>query len=1085
MSTPAEELPVFDFPVIPADVRDWENPALMGINREPARADLLPCGTEEEALAGRRGSSPYFQLLNGVWDFYYAKSPAEIPAGFMQPDFVLPTGSGGGETGFKPLPVPSNWQLHGYGIPHYTNFNYPFPVDPPFVPAENPVGLYRRKFQVPAAWAGRQVFITFAGVNSAFYLYINGTRVGFSKTAHLPAEFNITSYLKAGEENLLAVEVYQWSDGAYLEDQDMWRLNGIFRDVYLTSTAPAHVRDVFVRTSFDDKYQDAMLEVEVVLKNDSDNEMVGQRVALKLLDAAGGVVFKKNLGKEIALEGWAEATLNLRTKITAPLHWSAEEPNLYTLLVSVLAADGEVVEVQKVKVGFREIKVKDQQLLINGVAVKLQGVNRHDTHPDLGHAVTLADMVRDITLMKQHNVNTVRTSHYPNDVRWLDLCDEYGLYVVDEADLECHGMGGGRPWHFWQQISRDPNWKVAYVDRATRMVERDKNHASIIFWSLGNESGYGENHVAMAEAIRARDPSRLLHYEGHNHNPYKVPDVLDVHSEMYPSVERLLQVAAITTDPRPYFMCEYAHAMGNGPGNLKEYWETIRAHKRLIGGCVWEWADHGLRQKTAGGVEWFAYGGDFGDKPNDGDFCVDGLCYPDRIPHTGLIEFKKIIQPVRVEAVNLAAGTVKLTNLYAFASLNRLVGSWTVTRDGEVMEEGTLPALNIAAGKSKVLTIPYTLPPGNRNGVVGVYYLKLSFRLARTTVWAPQGFELAWEQLELPVKAAAARIIKQADMPAVFVEEVAGADAKMVLQLEDQKLVLSRHLGTLVAWEYQGLNLLKMGGSGGGGGPKLNAWRAPLSNDMYIMGKWREYGLDRLVQRTGSVQLVRLSPQAVQVVIQATLGAAPVVPAFHVTYTYTVFGTGDIVIQTQVKPRADMIHLPKLGLQMQLAGALDQMAWFGRGPHENYSDKKEAAAVGLYRGTVQEQYEPYVKPQEYGNKTDVLWVSLTDRRGLGLLASTLPGAGGGAGWKLNVSANHYTTQGLTQARHTHELKRLDQTELNLDYGVDGLGSGSCGPGPLEPYLLKPVPCGFAVRLKAFSGETSSPFGLARVGLEGV
>ena len=605
---------------------DWENPQQLSRNREPAHATLYPFPDETAALSCDRMQSSYFKLLNGDWRFWYSAIGDQLPTRFEDPVFD--------DTGWACLPVPSNWQMHGYGKPHYTNVAYPYPVDPPHVPQENPVGIYRRTFTVPAAWAGQQIFLTFGGVDSAFYVWMNGRMLGYSQGAHMPSEFNITQYLHAGE-NTLVVQVYQWSDGSYLEDQDMWRLSGIFRDVYLTSTNDLHIHDVRVRTLLDADYTDATLGVQVTLKNCSVQTPSGYRVVARLLSHDGIVVAQHDFPELSSLNSGEDTMPEMQIAVQRPHKWNAEEPYLYTLLITLADSAGKTLEVQSLRVGFRQVEVRAQQLLVNGVAIKLKGVDRHDTHPDLGHAVPYESMLQDITLMKQHNINTVRTSHYPNDPRWYDLCDQYGMYIVDEADLECHGFGITGDIN---EISDDPAWEAAYVDRAERMVERDKNHACIIIWSLGNEAGYGRNHDAMAAWIRAHDPTRLIHYEGAFD-----AKVVDIVSVMYPKVDYLIQQGSKTDDARPFFMCEYAHAMGNGPGNLKEYWEAIYAHPRLIGGCVWEWVDHGIRQHTSAGEEWFAYGGDFGDLPNDGNFCIDGLNFPDRIPHTGLTEYKKII----------------------------------------------------------------------------------------------------------------------------------------------------------------------------------------------------------------------------------------------------------------------------------------------------------------------------------------------------------------------------------------------------------------------------------------------------------
>ncbi len=1037
---------------ITAQVNDWENPQLLSRRREPARAALVPYADAESALTGERGASPFFKLLNGAWSFYYAPSPMLLPTGFTAEDYD----AGQWDT----LPVPSNWQMHGYGTPNYTNVAYPYPVDPPHVPQENPVGLYRRTFRLPSSWDGTQVMLVFEGVDSAFYVWVNGQQVGYSQGAHLPSEFNITSYLHAGE-NTLAVQVFQWSDGSYLEDQDMWRLSGIFRDVYLLAVPEVHLRDARVRTRLDAAYTDAVLEIQATVTSYG-AAAAGLHVLARLLDAEDRVVGEAPVGEAIRVDAGGEAIVATEIPVAAPRKWSAEEPYLYTLLLSLLAPDGMVTAVQRINVGFRTVEVRDQQLLINGVPVKLQGVNRHDTHPDLGHAVSLESMVRDITLMKQHNVNTVRTSHYPNDPRWYDLCDRYGLYVVDEADLECHGFCFTADFN---RISDDPVWEAAYVDRAVRMVERDKNHPSIIFWSLGNEAGYGRNHVAMAAWIHANDPTRLVHYEGATggaENNAHTLDVVDVVSTMYPGVDWLITQGQRTDDPRPFFLCEYAHAMGNGPGNLKEYWEAIRTYPRLIGGCIWEWVDHGIRQCTDAGEEWFAYGGDFGDHPNDGNFCIDGLNSPDRVPHSGLLEYKKIIEPVAVEPVDLRAGTVKIINRYAFTSLNRFHGAWQVLRDGEVLQQGVLPALEVPAGGALTVTLPYALPAA----VPGAEcWLNLSFTLAGETLWAPRGYELAWAQLALPVETPAVPLITLAEMPALTVAESA---AEIVISGDEFRLVFDKHAGVIATWEHQGMRLLTAG-------PRFHAWRAPTDNDVHLAREWRKFGLDRLISRCDRIALTATCPQAVCIEVDSVLGGYSLTPAFTCRYRYTAYGTGDLLIDTQIIPAAGLPHLPRLGLQMRLPGDFDQFAWYGRGPHESYIDRQESAKVGVYRGSVQEQYVPYVFPQENGNKTDVRWAAVTDLHGAGLLAMGMP--------LLNVSAHHYTTEDFTNAKHTFELMPRDETILNLDYRQGGLGSNSCGPGPLEQYLLQPVETRFTVRLKPLLSDALSPMRASRVGVE--
>ncbi len=1018
--------------------RDWEDPSLLGRNVQPPHATLIPYPDEETALLGLAGASPHYRSISGQWRFSYLPRPEAVPSDFPSESFP--------DDDWAKIPVPSNWQLHGYGRPNYTNVAYPYPVDPPYVPDENPVGLYRTVFDLPDGWSGRRVFLNFDGVCSAFYVWVNGQLVGFSKCSHMPAEFDITDQVRSGE-NLLAVQVFQWSDGSYLEDQDMWRLNGIFREVSLLSKPPVHIRDVTVRTRFDEHYRDAVLDATASLRNCTSALASGFSVSLRLCGENGHTVAEGHSDAPVVGPG-EEGNLSIEVPVSAPGKWSAEEPNLYTLVLSLLGPDGSVTEVQRIAVGFRQIERKGVQVLLNGVPLEIRGVNRHDTHPDLGYAVSLESMLRDITLMKQHNINAVRTSHYPNDRRWLDLCDRYGLYVIDEADLETHGFGYEDP----NIPARRPEWREAFVDRARRMVERDKNHPSIIIWSLGNESSYGPNHDAMAEWIRAADPTRLIHYERAHDSP-----MVDVVSTMYPTVDRLIEEGKRTDDDRPFFMCEYAHATGNGPGHLEEYWEAIRAHPRLLGGCIWEWVDHGIRQRTESGEEWFAYGGDFGDEPNDGNFCIDGLNSPDRIPHTGLIEYKKIIEPVHIEAVDLSAGKIRIVSRYQILSLSHLHGHWSVTCDGECLEEGDLPPLDTPAGGTTEVTLPYTLEVGAHSGAP---LLDISFTLAKDTLWAKRGHEVAWAQFELPVEAGPTPVVRLRDMPPVTVEE---SEAAITVDGDDFALVFDAVRGIISSWQWRGIELVTAG-------PRLNLWRAPTDNDVHIAREWRRAGLDRLQHRIERVGFLA-RPSFAQIEVASVLAPYSQAPAFSCTYLYTIYGAGDVVIETKVTPRRELPPLPRLGLQLRLPGPFDRFAWYGRGPHESYADRKESARVGVYRGMVQDQYVPYVFPQENGNKADVRWAAVTDMGGMGLLAVGMP--------LLNVSAHHYTPEDFTDARHTYELVRRDETILNLDHAQAPLGSASCGPGPLDKYLLKPEPTEFSVRLRPFSEKTDSAMRLSK------
>ncbi len=845
----------------------WTDPAVVGWRRELPYVPLLPFPNRDAAAADLSGSRLNVRRLDGVWAFHYATRPDQIPAGAHDPS--LP------DDGWDRLPVPGCWQMQGYGLPNYVNVKYPFPVDPPHVPDSNPVGLYRHHVELPAAWSGRRAFLTFDGVCSAFRVWVNGAPAGASTGSHNPAEFDVTDLFTPGD-NLISVEVRQWSASSYLEDQDMWRLNGIFRGVWLHAADPVHLRDVHLTTTFDDDTMtDASLHVRAWLRNLGEDVAPGAELRAELIGPDGQTITTVGIGYSGTIAAGDEQEIGTDIAVSAPALWTAETPSLYTLLLSYVAANGNVQAVYRQPVGFRTVEIRDRQLWVNGVPVKLQGVNRHDFHPDYGYAVPHEAMVRDIELMKRHNVNTVRTSHYPNDSAFYDLCDQYGLYVIDETDLETHGFGLVGDW---SQLANDPDWRPAFLDRAERLVGRDRNHPSVIIWSLGNESGYGDNHDAMAELIRAADPTRPTHYEGAVNVPERSPVATDLHSTMYPSVADIIREGEREDDPRPYFMCEYAHAMGQGPGNLREYWEAIRSHDRLIGGCVWEWADHGIRQETLDGREWFAYGGDFDEPVHDGSFCIDGLVFPDRQPHSGLIELATVYQPVVAEAVDLAAGTVRVTNRHAFLGLDHLSLLWTLRTNGRFSGQGTIAQLDVPAGTARDLTIPYTVP-SDRAGEET--HLELSFRLREATRWAPASHVIATSQLALtPDARATPPVVASATGPVV----VADALGAIVVSASGSTILFDRATGIIAGWQWSGRDLLVTG-------PRLNVWRAPTDNDRYIWDEWRRLGLDRLQHRIDRCELTASGPDQAVIEVDATLAAATLRPAFTVTYRYVIDGS--------------------------------------------------------------------------------------------------------------------------------------------------------------------------------------------------
>ena len=892
--------------------------------------------------------------------------------------------------------MPSHWQLHGYGAPAYTNVVYPFPVEPPHVPDENPTGDYRRRFVVPREWAGTDAVLRFEGVDSCLRAWLNGVELGVSAGSRLPTEFDVGELLRPGEDNVLAVRVQQWSAGSYLEDQDMWWLSGIFRSVTLLARPRGALDDVFVHAGYDHTTGTGTLRVDT--------------------DAPARVTVPA-LGIDVAAGESVE--------VPAVEPWSAELPRLYDAEV---ASAGERV---RLRIGFRSVAVEDGLLKVNGRRVLFRGVNRHEFDPDDGRAVSEEVMRRDVLLMKAHNINAVRTSHYPPHPHFLELCDELGLYVIDECDLETHGFfvlgWRGNP-------SDDPRWEDACVDRMRRTVERDKNHPSIIMWSLGNESGSGSNLTAMAAWARERDPSRPLHYE----HDWSCRDV-DVYSRMYAPHAEVDAIGRGEEEPLedpeldarrrglPFILCEYAHAMGNGPGGLSEYQELFERHPRCQGGFVWEWIDHGLRQRMSDGSERFAYGGDFGEPLHDGPFVADGLLLPDRTPSPGLLEFKKVIEPVRIGG---DAGTGRLTvaNLHDFRDLSHLVFGWTLEEEGVSLAEGVLDIGPTAAGETADVALP-ELPSAR-----GETWLTVRAVLAADEPWAPAGHEVAWGQLQVTRAREASEAL--AGKPAAR----SGGTLSLGPGSFDPATGVLRSLGDLTL-----------------DGPRLDVWRAPTDNDTGMHGPvqleaaWRALGLHRARHRTVAVE-----PGQGGLVVRTRVGMAASDLGLFATYTWRTEGDG-LLLQVEVMPAGEWtVPLPRLGLRLAVPAGLDRLEWFGRGPGEAYRDIRRAARVGRFAASVDELQTPYVRPQENGNRTEVRWATLTDGRGTGLRVEGRP--------HFDVTARRWTSEDLDAATHTPELVPGDRIWVNLDHAQQGIGTASCGPGVLPQHDLDVVPTTFALRL---------------------
>ncbi len=1031
----------------------WKSPETISFKRLPARATLLPFEDVKSARTLSLAQTPFYHSLNGTWDFTLLHRPEEVRAEMLQPEGSL-VGAG-----FRPMPVPSNWTLQEtFDKPHYTNVQMPFSQEPPEVPVENPTGVYRKTFTVPQHWEGRRVVLHIGGAESVLYVWVNGKPVGLSKDTRLPSEFEITEFLQPGQ-NLLAAVVVKWSDATFLEDQDQWWMGGIFREVYLYSTPQVFLDDVFARGSLDDSFRHGVLSVDVRMGYHAINPPEGDwQIELQLFDGARPVL-KKALREKVDTTSTRGSRFQAHfhvPKLTAIKPWSAESPQLYTVVVSLIK-DRKTLDVTGCRTGFRRVEMGQRELLVNGQRVMIKGVNRHEHDDVTGKVISRESMVRDIELMKQFNFNAVRLSHYPNDPLWYDLCDEYGLYLIDEANLETHA--------FCNQICFEARYASAFLERAIRMVERDKNHPSVILWSLGNESGYGPNHDAMAGWIRHFDPSRPLHYEGAiwQKRGYQItfPGGLiegkaasDIICPMYPAIEQIVQYCAnkANTDTRPIILCEYSHAMGNSNGSLADYWDMFESTPGVQGGFIWEWVDHGIRQKTAEGKAWWAYGGDFGDKPNDLNFVCDGLVWPDRKPHPGMWEAKKLQQPIGIKAKNLKQGLVTITNKHDFTKLDGFIGTWEVLVDGKGIARGVVPKLRTAPQKSETVRLKLPklhLRPGQQA------HLNVRFRMAKATTWCPVGHEVAWEQLVLAEPVWKPFLHLKATQK-VSVEE---RGSHTLLRGENFEANVQRLGGKLASMSWLGRPLIV-------DGPQLHVWRGPTDNDGIkgwtgqdnkALGKWLKAGLDQLLITTESCDIaLRKDGAAVMSTVQVIKGNGLKYGFLH-EQVLTFYSDGRLVLENHVEADKRLPDLARVGITLQLAPGFEKLRWLGRGPWENYRDRKRAATVGVYESTVTDEYVPYILPQEHGNKTDVRWMELED-----------PGHACVRFWGdryFEASASHFTSHDLFKWKHTTEVVARPEVVVNLDYAQRGLGTGSCGPDTLSQYLIQPGKFDFAFVLQ--------------------
>jgi beta-galactosidase len=1017
----------------------WEMPELVNINRLPARATLWPAPDERGARAtiGTPAASPWVMSLDGEWRFQVVPHPGQTPADFAAPGLR--------DSSWDLLPVPGCWQLQGdYDRPIYINVRMPWverrpAIEPPKVPADNPTGLYRRDFDLPTGWRGRRTVVHFAGIGGAATIFCNGQEVGFTKGSRTPAEFDLTPWLRDGR-NVLAVQVIRWSDASYIEDQDQWRLSGIFRSVHLYTTKPVHLQDAFIRAQLDETLGAGQVHATIRIGAES-RQAVGHSLRIQLYDPRGKPVWKEALGHSVddaafRPVGGPGNRVELRAAVRRPSLWSAENPQLYTAIIELVDPKGRVIETSACRIGFKRVEIRDRQLLINGRAVLIRGVNRHDWSDTTGWTVDEALMRRDIETMKRLGVNAVRTSHYPNQPRWYELCDEYGLYVIDETDLEAH--------HHYQWLARDSRWATAFLDRAVRMVERDKNHACVIGWSLGNETGYGANHDAMAGWIRHYDPSRILHNEngineqGGRGNMFDQGHVsTDLVCPMYTGVAGLVDWAKTTTDHRPLILCEYSHAMGNSCGGLSDYWAAFEKHHGLQGGFIWDWVDQALATTRADGSRHWLYGGDFGEEAHDHDFCCNGVVWADRTPHPHAYEFKKLIQPVAVRSIDLARGELEIVNKRDFTDLGDLVVSWTVEVDGVAVQHGKLPRLRTAAGSSERVRLKTLRQPELTPGQEAV--LTLRFTLAHDRSWAPKGHEVAWAQLPLARRAARKARATSKD-PGYAVERRGKA---VVIEGSGWELRFDQR--GLVGWRRDNRQLLAQG-------PQLNLWRAPIDNDEIRgwsgqdrkpAGRWRRLGLDHLRRRDEGLTLSRASRLAK---LRSSHLAEAKAGSVKLVQTWTVRADGSLHLHAAFQVARGLEDLPRVGLRLALSAGFEQFAWLGHGPHESYVDRQAGAMFGRWASSVDDQYVPYVMPQEHGNHTAVRWLGLASQQDQLVIRAPKT---------MEASASHYPHEALERCLHTYDLQRDDATWVTCDVKQRGLGTASCGPDTLEPYRVGP------------------------------
>ncbi len=1012
-------------------VRLWEKPMATSINRMRSRATLFPF--ESERLAKKPSYEPFdcpqIMNLNGEWKFRYLNCPEEVKDTFTEDKF--------NDSSWDKITVPGNWTMQGYDKPHYTNVQMPWPHQPPFVPKDNPTGVYRRTFQIDKALKGRRFVLHFSGVESCFFLYVNGVEVAMSKDSRTCAEFDVTDFVRTGE-NTLAVIVIRWSDSSFIEDQDHWWMAGIYRDVYLYHTGKEYINDVFVKTKLENDYTDGILEVQVDVGFSREIHPEGYKAAVRLYDAGGKAVLDKPAMVEI-IANKGVPTGFVRVPVPAPALWSAETPNLYRVTVTLLDPTGKAVEATGSDIGFKSVELKGGNVLINGQPVKFLGVNRHDFDTKRGKTVPPELMRLDVETMKKLNINAVRTSHYPNDPRFYALCDRYGIYVIDETNLECHA--------FYDFITDDPEWLPAMMERVSRMVVRDKNHPCIFQWSLGNESGIGANFGGMVGWIRRYDPTRLVHYEGamRNHiwnrdgwSPWETTaginaDISDTVCPMYASFDAIEKYLA-GNDHRPFVLCEYSHAMGNSNGSLVHYFEYFRGERRVQGGFIWDWVDQGIEQTDANGRKFYAYGGDFGDTPNDFNFIGNGMVWPDRKPHTMAYEFKYLAKPFTIRAYELSGGMFKLINYNYFKTLDELEFSYRIEVDGKIVDKGVVEMPSVAPQGEAKFTVPWTLPELKRNQEAFVIF---SAKQKNATFWAKAGYEVGHEQFQLDL---AAPVGTASTLP----------ESKIVrndntVTVGDSQIVFGAD-GLPESWNFRGVELLAAT-------PAEQFMRGTTDNDVIrcfaktderkVGYRWLQlYGLDNLKRKDLPVS-TRLE-KGTLVLESGAVYTAKNKAKLTVKRSLTLLSTGVLAVNLEFDVPAELTDMPRLGWSVPLADGFENFTFYGNGPYENYCDRRAGSVISLYKQSVSEQFQEYLIPQECGNHTAVRFAAI-DNGKVGLMA-VVPQL-------MECSAHHNTPADFQAALHSNDPVARPVTFFNLDLCQRGLGTASCGEDTRHRYRI--------------------------------